>query len=355
MQIFDWFSTEGKTISYRPWGDGHINRTFLFTTDRGRKYILQRINDTVFRDVNALMENIVNVTGFLRKKGLDSRHVLTLVPVRDDSWFLKWEETDTDFVPGYYRVYEYISGGLCLSRPDTCEDFRQSAVAFGQFQRDLADFDAALLHETIPRFHETRDRYAKFHAALDADRAGRAAEAAPEIDFLLSHEKEAALMMEMKDLGELPERVTHNDTKLNNVILDAVTRTPLCVIDLDTVMPGLAGYDFGDAIRFGASTGPEDGKYLSEISLDMEMYRTFAEGFLSVCGESLTAKEIETLPLGAKTITIEQAVRFLTDYLEGDIYYHTDRPGQNLDRTRTQIKLAADMEKNWEGMMREVR
>ena len=358
-QIFDYFATDGKVLSYRPWGDGHINRTFLFTTDQGRKYILQRINDSVFRNVDALMENIVNVTGFLRKKGLDPRHVLTLVPLvsttlQDPLWFIKWEEESIDFSPGYYRVYEFITGGLCLSHPDTCEDFRQSAIAFGQFQRDLSDFNASILHETIPHFHDTRDRYAKFHAALDADAAGRVKEVQSEIDFLLCREKEAGHMLDMRDEGKLPERVTHNDTKLNNVIFDAASRTPLCVIDLDTVMPGLAGYDFGDAIRFGANTGSEDEKDLSKISVDMDMFCAFTDGFLSVCGSSLLPEEIETLPLGARIITIEQAIRFLTDYLEGDIYYHTDYPGHNLDRTRTQIRLVLDMEEKWEQMRREV-
>ena len=228
-------------------------------------------------------------------------------------------------------------------------DFYQSAVAFGRFQNQLRDFPAETLCETIPNFHNTPDRYRKFHLAIEADTAGRLAEVRPEVDFLLAREEEAGTLQRMRDRGELPVRVTHNDTKLNNVMLDAQTRLPLCVIDLDTVMPGLVAYDFGDSIRFGASTAAEDEKDLSRVEMNLDLFRTYAEGFIPACG-GLTAAELMSLPLGARTMTLENGMRFLTDYLEGDHYYHIAYPEHNLDRCRTQLKLVADMEQKQEQM-----
>ena len=337
------FRLQGAPIQCERFGNGHINETSLLVTDAPHLYILQKINGHVFRDVPALMRNISLVTSHLRKKDGNPRHVLTLVPTRDGADFI--EEGGA-----YYRLYEYITDSLCLSRAETAEDFKQSGVAFGRFQTWLADFPAEMLSETIPRFHDTADRYALFEAALVADVAGRKKAAGPEIDFYLSRAKEAPRLMRKRAEGLLPLRVTHNDTKLNNVMLSRQTRSPLCVIDLDTVMPGLVANDFGDAIRFGASTAAEDETELARVSLSLELYEAFAKGFLSACGKSLTGAEIQSLPLGAKLMTLECGVRFLTDYLSGDTYFHTAHSEHNLNRCRTQMKLVQDMEAKWERM-----
>ena len=253
-----------------------------------------------------------------------------------------------------WRVYDFVEDSICLQAAETQEDFYQSAVAFGRFQDMLTRFPASTLHETIPNFHNTPERYRTFHRVLEADVCGRAASVREEIDFVLSREQAAGELQRMRDCGELPLRVTHNDTKLNNVMLDAKTRKALCVIDLDTVMPGLAAYDFGDSIRFGAATAAEDEKDLDKMRMDLELYRTFARGFIRSC-PSLTEKERETLPLGAKLMTLECGLRFLTDYLDGDHYFAIHRPEHNLDRARTQFKLVRDMEDKWEDMCRIIR
>jgi len=214
----------------------------------------------------------------------------------------------------------------------------------------LGSFPAQELSETIPHFHDTPSRYQALHKALEEDPLGRAAECEQEIAFALAHEEEAGTLMRLLKEGKLPLRVTHNDTKLNNVMLDATTHEAVCVIDLDTVMPGLAANDFGDLVRFGANTGAEDEKDLSKISLSLERYAQLLHGFLDACGDMLTKEEKETLPLGGKLMTLECGVRFLTDYLLGDVYFHIHRPKHNLDRMRTQFKLVADMETKWDVM-----
>jgi len=342
------FPLDGSPISCERYGCGHINATFLAVTDRHHRYILQRINHHIFKNVPALMENIAAVTDYLRKRLPDPRRVLTLVNTTDGrSHFSCADGT-------YWRLYEFVEGSLCLQAPETPEDFYQSAVAFGEFQQQLKDFPAATLHETIPNFHNTTDRYRIFHRVLDADVMGRAKEVQSEIEFLLAREEEAGTLVRLLEAGKLPLRVTHNDTKLNNVMLDAKTRTPLCVIDLDTVMPGLSAYDFGDSIRFGAATAPEDETDLSKMEMDLNLFRTFARGYLKAC-PGLTELEKEMLPMGAKLMTLEVGLRFLTDYLDGDHYFAVHRPGHNLDRSRTQLKLVADMEAKWHDMARIIR
>lgn len=348
--ILNCFVLDGAPVECAPYGNGHINQTYRFTTDKGHAYILQKINNSIFRNVPGLMNNISAVTEHLRGKGLGVREALTLVPTKAGGNYIEWTQDAPEAPAGFYRVYEFITDSLCMDRPETAEDFRQSAIAFGEFQHQLADFDASTLTETIPRFHDTVNRFKLLHDALDADPLGRVASVAPEIDFALQREAEAAVMLKMQASGELPLRVTHNDTKLNNVMLDAATRKPLCVIDLDTVMPGLAGNDFGDSIRFGASTAAEDEKDLSKVEMSLDLFRAYANGFLSACGNSLTPAEIETLPMGAKLMTLECGIRFLTDYIMGDTYFRIHYPEQNLDRTRTQFKLVADMEKKWSQM-----
>ncbi len=344
QNIYRHFQLDGLPVSCTPYGSGHINHTFLLVTNRPHLYILQGLNTSVFKDIPGLMRNVAAVTDHLRNKSTDPRRALQLVPTVDGKPYLACENGE------YWRMYEFVLDSLCLNKAETKDDLYQSGVAFGQFQNQLADFPAETLNETIPRFHDTPDRFRLFHEAIAADRAGRLKDVQNEVNAYLSFEKDADALMSLCRNGELPLRVTHNDTKLNNVMLDAATRTPLCVIDLDTVMPGLAANDFGDSIRFGASTAAEDEADLSKVEMSLELFEAYASGVLSACGQSLTAKEIETLPLGAKLMTLECGVRFLTDHLNGDVYFHISRPGLNLVRCRTQLKLVQDMEKKWDAM-----
>ena len=338
------FAVQGKVVTCERYGSGHINETYRVVTDQNAVYILQKINNNVFHDVPALMENIAAVTAFLRAHSSDPRSSMHLIETPSGKNVVRDENG------GWWRMYDFIPDSLCLQAAETDEDFYQSAVAFGAFQKALSDFPAQTLHETIEKFHDTRDRYRQFHEALNADKLNRAASAKTEIEFVLAHESEAGALMNLLESGKLPLRVTHNDTKLNNVLLDCSTRKPLCVIDLDTVMPGLAAFDFGDSIHFGASTAAEDETDLSQVEMSLELFETYTRGFLSACGSALLPLEKETLPLGAKLMTLECGVRFLTDYLSGDTYFRIHRPNHNLDRCRTQFKLVADMEKKWDAM-----
>ena len=343
-QIYSQFRLEGQVISCTRAGGGHINRTYLLVTGRPHLYTLQWLNGQVFKNVKGLMDNVIAVTDHIHAKVDDPRRVLTLVPTLTGEPYLITPEGDC------WRVYEYILDSVCLEAPESAEDLRQSGVAFGTFQNQLADFPAETLVETIPHFHDTPDRFRIFREAIAADRCARLESVRDEVARFLSHEQEAGVLHKMLQKGELPLRVTHNDTKLTNVMLDETTHAPLCVIDLDTVMPGLAAHDYGDAIRFGASTAAEDETDLDKVELSMAMYTAFTEGFLSACGDRLTRTEIETLPLGAKLMTLECGVRFLTDYLNGDTYFAISRPEQNLDRARTQLRLVEDMERKWDAM-----
>ncbi len=341
-KVLQAFVLDAQPVSCKRYGCGHINETYLVVTESGRRYILQKINHSIFKDVKGLMGNIAAVTKYLRGQIADPRGVLTLVPTKagEDYWAGEG---------GYWRVYDFVEQSLCLQAPESPEDFYQSAVAFGNFQQQLKDFPAETLCEVIPNFHNTADRYRLFKEALAADVCGRAKDVRKEIEFALAREEEAETLVNMLAEGKLPLRVTHNDTKLNNVMLDEQTRKPLCVIDLDTVMPGLSLYDFGDSIRFGAATAAEDEKDLSKMVMDLSLYETYTKGFLSAC-PGLTENERKMLPVGAKLMTLECGVRFLTDYLNGDVYFHTTYKGQNLDRCRTQFKLVADMESKWAQM-----
>ena len=344
FEVLRAFRLDAKPVSCEPYGCGHINVTYLAVTESGRRYILQKINSNTFRDVAGLMENITAVTEFLRTKTDDLRGVLTLVKTHDGASYLHAQDA-------YWRVYDFVEDSICLQLPETDEDFYQSAVGFGTFQQLLTDFPAAKLHETIPNFHNTPDRYRTLLETLERDPMHRAAQVQPEIEFALARQAEMATIQNALTAGELPLRVTHNDTKLNNVLLDAKTRKALCVIDLDTVMPGSSLYDFGDSIRFGAATAAEDERDLSKMEMNLARFRVFTRGYVCAC-PGLTEKELELLPLGAKTMTMECGVRFLTDYLDGDHYFAVHRDGQNLDRVRTQFKLVADMEKKWNEMQK---
>lgn len=337
------FRLEGAPVTCGPYGRGHINSTFLLETDRGRRYILQRINGAVFPDPGAVMENVAAVTEHIARRTEDPRGCLRLEPTWDGALWTRDERGDV------WRVYDFVEGGVSPRTPASREELYECAAAFGAFRRQLAGFPAESLRETIPDFHNTPDRYRKLRAALAADVCGRAGEVRREIGFVLARENEAGALQRMRLAGELPVRVTHNDTKLDNVLLDAASGRALCVVDLDTVMPGLAAYDFGDAIRSGAAAAPEDERDLSRMELDMDAFETFTRGF-AAASPDLTDRERESLPLGAWIMTLECGVRFLTDYLAGDVYFAVHRPGQNLDRARAQLKLAADMERKWDDM-----
>ena len=344
QDVLNHFRLQGGAVSCEPYGCGHINRTFLVVTDSGRRYILQGLSTVAFKDIPGLMENVGAVTRHLAGKVSEERGCLHLVPTVDGADYYH------DGAQGYWRVYDFVEDSLCLQSPETPEDFYQSAVAFGTFQRQLADFPAETLHETIENFHTAPDRYAKFKAVLAEDRLGRAAGVRYEIEEFLRREADGATLMNLLHEGKLPLRVTHNDTKLNNVMLDAQTRKALCVIDLDTVMPGLLAFDFGDSIRFGAATAAEDERDLSRVSMDLELYRIFARGFIGAC-PALTEEEYVSLAWGARIMTLECGLRFLTDYLDGDHYFAIHRPEHNLDRCRTQLKMVQDMEEKWERML----
>lgn len=329
------FPLEGRPQSVTALSGGHINRSFLVTTDTSRRYVLQRVNRHVFHDVDAIMQNLSLLRDYLRGSR-DAPPMISFIDALDGSRGV-WDGEGE-----FWRLCDYVDGSVSLLRPDSVEDLYQSALAFGRFQYALRDFPAQLLRETIPRFHDTPRRYDQLKEVMEADRLGRGEKTAKELDFALERRSGAARLQLLRDSGELPLRVTHNDTKLSNVLLDFRTRRAKCVIDLDTVMPGLAAYDFGDGIRSGASAAAEDGR---EARLDLRYYESFVRGFLEACPH-LSPCERETLPLGAWTMTLECGVRFLTDYLDGDRYFAVTDPEQNLRRARAQFSLLADMERH---------
>ena len=336
------FPTEGKPVDCKQIKTGHINETYLITTDRGVKYILQWINRYVFPNVDAIMGNMSAISEFLRQNEQGQMAMISYIDTTDGKSYYD------DGKGGCWRIYKYVDS-ICLHRPESPEDFYECARAFGHFQYALNGFPVEQLQETIEGFHDTPARYRQFRAAMAADPLGRLKEVEREAAFALAREERACRLHHMRERGELPVRATHNDTKINNVLLHKQTRKALCVIDLDTVMPGLAVFDFGDAIRFGASTGAEDETDLEKVSLDLDLFRVFTRGFYEAC-PSLTDAETEAMPLGAYTMTLECGLRFLTDYLNGDKYFSIDREKHNLDRCRTQFKLIESMEEQWDEM-----
>lgn len=338
------FQMDGTPVSCLELSQGHINQTLKITTDTGKEYVLQMINKYVFRNPIRLMANISSVTEFLQKKVEDPRHAQHFIPTYKGTYYHRDRNGE------FWRMSDYV-GGFCLDAPESAEDFYQSALAFGRFQQLLSDFPVEDLYETIPEFHNTIDRYKQFHASVDLDPCKRVSQAKVEISYILRQEELAGTLQKMRESGELPLRVTHNDTKLNNVLLDKETRKALCVLDLDTVMPGLSAYDFGDAIRFGAATAAEDEPDFEKMGLDLDLFRAYTEGFLTAA-PSLTDKEVEMLPMGALIMTLEVALRFLKDFIDGDLYFKTSYPEHNLIRARTQIRLAVDMQKKWNEMNR---
>ena len=338
------FLIDGELLDCERYGEGHINDTFRITVGQGGKsvhYILQRINHRLFTDVDKLMHNIGLVTEFCRnsveREGGD--------PMRECLNIVRTREGKAYYFDGsnYFRVYVFIENATTYQTARHSRDFYESAVAFGKFVRLLADFDASQLYELLPGFHNTKVRYADFLRAVEKDSYNRRAEIAGEIDWVIAHKDLCGRIVDKLDSGEIPFRVTHNDTKLNNVMLDDATGKGIAVIDLDTVMPGSLCYDFGDSIRFGCSSAAEDEPDLSKVFFRYELYETYLRGYLHAVGDCITKEELENLPIGAIVITYECGMRFLTDYLEGDIYFRTTRLKQNLDRARTQFKLVEDM------------
>ena len=343
-ELISRFAVKGTPAQVSRYGCGHINETYLVTCDSGCVYILQKINKGIFTKPEELMENIAATTAFLAARSDDPRASMRLVLTTDGKTFCKDAEGE------YWRMYDFVPSTVCMQKAESPKDFYWSGLAFGRFQGQLAAFPAQTLHEAIVDFHNTRARFVQLHAAMEKNYENRAESCKAELSFALDRECEAGAIVDKLASGELPLRVTHNDTKLNNILFDYETRTPLCVIDLDTIMPGSSLYDYGDSIRFGASTAAEDEKDLDKVWCDMELFRTYTEGFLEGCNGSLTALEVEMLPVGAKMMTLECGIRFLADYLNGDTYFRTHYEGQNLDRARTQFKLVADMESKWETM-----
>ena len=345
-EAIDGFKLPGELKECIRYGSGHINDTYRLTyeTPQGTKrYILQRMSKSIFKKPVELMENVSGVTAWLRKKIIENggdpeRETLTLVKSNDGLPYF------VDSTGEYWRVYLYIAGATCYDAVKDANDFYQSAVALGHFQGLLADYPAETLHETIKDFHNTPDRLEKFKKAVAEDICGRAASVQKEIDFILEREELTHALYDLQLDGRLPLRVTHNDTKLNNIMIDDETGKAICVIDLDTVMPGLTANDFGDSIRFGASTALEDEQDLSKVSCDLHLFDVYTRGFIEGCGGALTDLEIDMLPMGAILMTFENGIRFLTDHLEGDHYYHIHREGHNLDRCRTQLTLVKDMQ-----------
>ena len=333
------FQIDGNPVTCERFGNGHINRTYLIGTDAPATYVLQWINQYVFKNPPQVMENAGRVTSHILAQGQPAIHFLKC---ENGSYCYQDPEGE------YWRCYDYVEG-FCMDAPETGEDFYQSALAFGMFQNQLSDFPADTLYETIPNFHNTPDRFRQLKETLAADPMGRLETCRPEVDFYLANEEMGSRRYRMLMAGDLPLRVTHNDTKLNNVLLDSKTRKPLCVLDLDTVMPGLSAYDFGDSIRFGAATAAEDEPDASKMKLDAELFRIYTRGFLEAC-PALTDKEVEALALGAFTMTLECGSRFLKDYLDGDKYFRTAYPTHNLVRARTQMAMCTDMLERWEEM-----
>lgn len=344
LKIYRQFMIAGEYISCVRYGEGHINDTFRLTVNDGGKeihYILQRINNRLFTDVEKLMHNIELVTEFCRRsveaRGGD--------PMRECLNIVRTKEGQTYYSDGtnYFRMYIFIENATTYQAVRNPRDFYESAVAFGNFANLLAGFDASQLYEVLPDFHNTRVRYANFVTAVEKDEYGRLAEVRKEIEWVNAHKDLCGKIVDKIASGEIPLRVTHNDTKLNNVMIDDATGKGIAVIDLDTVMPGSLCYDFGDSIRFGCNSAAEDEPDTSKVHFVFELYKTYLDGYLSAVGESITQREKELLPWGAVLMTYECGMRFLTDYLEGDVYFRTHRPKQNLDRARTQFKLVDDM------------
>ena len=351
-EIANKFCIRGEYQDFKQNTAGLINKTFIVRSKEGDKvyhYVLQTVNTAVFTHPKELIRNISSVTDFLREKikqsgGDASRETLCLIPTHDGE--LYYIDPDGKF----WRMYNYIEGARTYDLVENDEMFYRCGKGFGHFQRLLADYPADTLYPTIPRFHDTPNRLCDFKRAIEENRAGRAAQVAREIAGYLAHADFCDCVTKYIENGEVPVRVTHNDTKLNNIMIDCHSGEAICVIDLDTVMPGSALYDFGDAIRYGANNAVEDEKDLSRVYLRKDLFRAFTKGFLEEASSSLTERELALIPESAVLMTLECGMRFLGDYLNGDVYFGIRYPEHNLDRARTQLKLVNDMLANLDEM-----
>ena len=340
LEIIKKFDIKGNVTDIDNCGDGHINSTFLAITDADEKYLLQKINTNVFTNPAHVMENIMNVTSFLKEKGEET---LNVVPTLTGA-LMAWQDDDC------YRVYNYIENTITYQIAENTQVFKNAGEAFGNFQKTLSSFDAETLHEIIADFHNTPVRYKNFCSSVDKNLSGRLDECLDEVKFVKDRCDTYGKIVEGIKSGDIPLRVTHNDTKLNNVLMDAVTKKARAVIDLDTVMPGSMLYDFGDAIRFGASTAAEDEQNLDKVHFDINMFRAYAQGFCGALEGSVTDEEAKLLPYSAYLMTMECGMRFLADFIDGDTYFSTKYPEHNLVRCRTQLCLAEEMENCMEEM-----
>lgn len=347
------FAVKGTFENAIPYGTGHINDTYLVTMADGGitvPYILQRINHNIFKNPPFLMENIVRVTGQIRAKlsgvsGRDpDRESLTVIPTQDSSPFLH------DDRGNFWRMYIFISNADTYDICATPRQAYETALAFGRFQSQLADLSGGRLHETIPWFHHTPRRFKTLEEAIIADQYNRRRAAGPEIDFCMKRKPLASALTDLLESGRIPERISHNDAKINNVMMDAENGRGICVIDLDTVMSGCSLYDFGDMVRTAVRTMDEDERDLDKVILNIQLFETLARGYLESARAFLTPLEIENLVTAGKVITFTIGIRFLADYLMGDVYFKIHRPGHNLDRARVQFKLLASMEQQEEAM-----
>ncbi len=347
------FGIEGELIDFSVYTDGHINSTYRAAFEKGDctdRYIVQGINTHVFKNPDELMENIVNVTKYLKEKieatgGDSSRQCLEFLQADTGKYYLCHNEK-------CWRVYRYIDKSYTLNYIKNRSFFESAGKAFGRFQRNLSGYPMETLHETIKDFHNTPKRVEALEESVAADVNGRVKEVEKEIKFVLDRKEDAKVLLELYKEGLIPLRVTHNDTKLNNVLFDEDTNKAICIIDLDTIMPGFSLYDFGDAIRYGGNTTKEDDRNLDNVNISIELFRSYARGFLSTCAKALTKAEVDHLAFSAKLMTYECGVRFLKDYLDGDVYFRTEYPEHNLVRARNQFKLVEEIENNLDRMNR---
>ncbi|GET26234.1 phosphotransferase enzyme family protein [Prolixibacter sp. NT017] len=354
--IFESFGTEGHVKHWEPFGNGHINDTFLGKNQKNEAsdFILQRKNHKIFTNVPGMMDNITAVTEHIRK-GLEEkneadidRKVMKYFPAKDGKWYVN------DKQGNYWTLFLYIPGSHSVENIENPEQAMMAARAFGHFQLQLSDLPGGKLVETIPNFHNGISRLNDFRKAIELDQAARVGENRELLEQLLNRADEMTLLQKWLDSGELPLRITHNDTKINNILFEKNDQ-PLCIIDLDTVMPGSALYDFGDAIRTIGNTAPEDEPDLSKIGFSSDIFKAFAEGYLAEAGKFLTQKERENLPFSCLYMAWEQAIRFMTDYLNGDTYYKIAYPEHNLVRTKAQFRYLEILEENREAMEKFIR
>ncbi len=345
------FGIEGEAVAYDVITSGHINSTHRIAFKNGEEeklYLVQAVNTNVFKNPDDLMDNIVGVTKYLKKKikkfgGNPERETLTFLQADNGKYYRFYEGK-------CWRIYNYVDNSYTFNLIESTKAFENAGKSFGMFQRHLTDYPMDKLHETIKDFHNTPKRLENFKKSLEADVKGRAAEVKDEIDFVLSRSEDTKVVLDAYEKGLIPLRVTHNDTKLNNILFDADSNEGICVIDLDTIMPGFSLYDFGDAIRFGGNTTYEDDKNLDNVKISLELFESFTKGFLSSCAAALTKTEVKLLAFSAKLMTFECGMRFLTDYLDGDTYFRTTYENHNLVRARNQFKLVAEIENHLDEM-----